>query len=134
VPENVELARVFFTHYSQGRLEELAALLHPDVVVAPAAEPQNELRGRNAVYEFLQSQTARRFVYEIQADRYTPVGDRWVIVEGRGRFSDLEPTGGFHDRSMVWLAEFGDDLLVRSETFDTVEAARAAAAERATRA
>jgi hypothetical protein len=131
VPDNAERARVVFTLYSQGRIDELSEQLHPNAVIVPIAAPDLELRGPAEVGEFLESETVRRWLYEVRGDRFTPVGERWVIVEGRARFSNPEPTGGFHDRSSVWLTEFEGGLLIRSEPMDSVEDARKAVEERA---
>jgi hypothetical protein len=130
VPDNAELARVVFNLYSQGRIEELAQHLHPRAVIVPTAEPEAELFGREAIGEFISGEKVRRWLYEIRGDRFTPIGERWVIVEGRARFSDPEPTGGFHDRSTIWLTEFEGDLLIRSEPMDTLADARKAVQER----
>jgi ketosteroid isomerase-like protein len=130
VADNAELARVVFTLYSQGRIEDLAEHLHPNAVIVPTAVPESELHGRTEVGEFIRSEQVRRWLYEIRADRFTAIGERWVIVEGRARFSDPEPTGGFHDRSSIWLTEFEGGLLIRSEPMDSVEDARKAVQER----
>jgi hypothetical protein len=129
--DNVDLARIVFELYSQGRVEELQRYLHPDAVVVPMVSPEAELHGRSEVGDFISDETGRRWLYEVRGDRFTAVGDRWVIVEGRLRFSNPEPNGGFRDRSSIWLTEFDDGLLIRSEPVVSAEEAQRAVSERA---
>lgn len=97
-------------------------LLHPQVSVSLKAEPGEPLHGAEAVGELLERR-ARSSVYEAVAERFHPLDDERVVVEGRLRWADEERT--LRDDPAVWAVEFRDGLLFRSIAVHSIVEAEA---------
>ena len=107
------------------------ALLHPDVAVSLKARPGEWLYGAGAVGELL-DERAGAAVYEALDERYVPIDDARIVVEGRLRWTDRERT--LRDDPAVWALEFRDGLLYRSIATRSVAEAEAVLASGRTHA
>ena len=121
--ESERLARVCF---DAGRDSDFPRrfkdLLHPDVEVLLKAGPSGWLHGADAVGELL-NERAGAAVYEALDERYHPLDDERVIVEGRLRWTDDRRT--LRDDPAVCAIEFRDGLLYRSIATRSVAEAEA---------
>lgn len=87
-------------------------LLHPDVAVSMRTLAGGSLQGAEEVRTLLEERSATMTVYEPVDERYHPLDDERVIVEGRIRWMDENRT--LRDDPVVWAIEFRDGLLYRS--------------------
>jgi hypothetical protein len=108
--ESERLARHWFGLVRAGSLEQLAELVHEDVVVVSKVQPGLTLRGRDAVAEFV-TQTLTDRLHEVVTDVYRPLDEDRVVVEGRLRWIDEEHV--IRDDPVTWALEFRDGLLLR---------------------
>ena len=97
-------------------------LLPPDIAVSLKAEAGAWLHGADAVGEVLEAR-AGSGVYEALAERYHPLDDERVVVEGRLRWTDAERM--LRDDPAVWAIEVRDGLLFRSVATRSVAEAEA---------
>jgi hypothetical protein len=97
-------------------------LLHPDVAVSLKAAAGAWLHGADAVGEVL-DERAGSAVYEAVDERYHPLDDERIVVEGRLRWTDEERM--LRDDPAVWAIEFRDGLLFRSIAARSVAEAEA---------
>jgi hypothetical protein len=97
-------------------------LLHPEVAVSLKAFPGGWLHGAENVAELLDRRAAAS-VYEALAERFHPLDDERVVVEGRLRWTDESRT--LRDDPAVWAIEFRDGLLYRSMSARSVADAEA---------
>lgn len=102
-------------------------LLHPEVAAALKTLGGEWLHGREAVSELL-DRRAEAPVYEAVDERYHPLDDERVVVEGRLRWMDART---LRDDPVIWAIEFRDGLLYRSIAVRSLAEAEAVlAAER----
>jgi ketosteroid isomerase-like protein len=104
------LARRWFAFIRAGSFDRLHDLLHDDVVIVSRVRPGEIVEGRDAVVSFIEDIVSRS-LYEAVTDRYTPLDDERVIVEGRMRWIDDERV--IRDDPTVWAMEFRDGLVLR---------------------
>jgi ketosteroid isomerase-like protein len=110
--ESERLARRYFSLVGAGELEQVVALMHPDVELSLKTRAHEVLRGREAVARFIEGVATTRVVYEATALEYHPLDDERVIVEGRMRWMDEDRV--LRDDPVVWALEFDSGLLRRS--------------------
>jgi hypothetical protein len=110
VPASERLARRWFEVVEQGALDQLAELVHPDIVLVSKVRTGAVVEGREAFARFVED-TLSQSLYHASADVYRPLDERSVVVEGRLRWSDDEQV--MRDDPVTWALEFEDDLLVR---------------------
>jgi hypothetical protein len=67
MPESELLARRYVMLFSEGRVEELLEMLHPDVELGLKTRPGEVLRGREVVAEYV---AARDPLYQSVAEVY----------------------------------------------------------------
>ncbi len=94
----------------QGALDQLAELVHPDVVLVSKVRTGVVVEGRADFARFVE-ETLARSLYQAAADVYRPLDDRCVVVEGRLRWIDDDQV--MRDDPVTWALEFEDGLLVR---------------------
>lgn len=97
-------------------------LLHPEITVTLDIHGGGRLTGADAVCEFL-DERADAGVYEPVDERYHPLDDERVIVEGRLRWMDDSRT--LRDDPAIWAVEFRDGLVYRSITVRSLSEAEA---------
>ena len=110
VPASERLARRWFDVVEQGALEQLAELVHPDVVLVSKVRSGLVVEGREDFARFVED-TLTRSLYHASAEVYRPLDERCVVVEGRLRWTDDEQV--MRDDPVTWALEFEDDLLMR---------------------
>lgn len=98
-------------------------LLHPDVAVSLKSTEGAWIEGAEAVGEILDRNAAAP-VFDAIDDRYLPLDEDRVVVEGRLRWMDEEERM-LRDEPMVWAIEFRDGLLYRSIVVRSVAEAEA---------
>ena len=97
-------------------------LLHPDVAVSVRTAEGQWVEGADAVGELL-DRNAEAPVFQAADDRYLPLDDERVVVEGRLRWMDGERM--LRDEPAIWAIEFRDGLLYRSIAVRSVAEAEA---------
>lgn len=97
-------------------------LLHPDVAVSVRTADGEWVEGAEAVGELL-DRNADAPVFQAADDRYLPIDEERVVVEGRLRWMDEGRT--LRDEPAIWALEFRDGLLYRSITVRSVAEAEA---------
>lgn len=97
-------------------------LLHPDVAVSLKTLAGEWLRGADAVGDLL-DQRAGSALFEALDERYHPLDEQRVVVEGRLRWTDQQRT--LRDDPAVWAIEFREGLLYRSIATRSVAEAEA---------
>lgn len=110
VPPSERLARRWFEVVEQGALDQLAELVHPDIVLVSKVRTGVVVEGREDFARFVE-ETLARSLYQAAADIYRPLDDRCVVVEGRLRWIDDDQV--MRDDPVTWALEFEDGLLVR---------------------
>jgi len=95
---------------AERAFDELAELVHDDVVAVSKIQPGLVLEGRDEVVRFMQK-TLPDSLYEATTSAYLPLDDERVVVEGRIRWIDEERV--IRDDPVTWAMEFRDGLLVR---------------------
>jgi len=120
--ESERLARRYFALFRKETLEELRAVVHPDVVLElQAVQPGQVLRGRDALVAFLEEELERTF-WEPVAQVFTPIDEDRVVVEGRIRWFDESHV--LRDDPRTWALEFRDGLVLSSRPARNVLDAR----------
>jgi hypothetical protein len=97
--------------FESERLARDLSWLHPEAQIAPSYDASIVV-SRADLEAHLMSE-AEPAVMEARADKYTPVDDERVIVEGQVRIR-RGGGGGFDYRPAVWALIFRDGLLYRS--------------------
>lgn len=105
-----ELARRWFGAVEQGAFDRLPELVHDDITVVSRVRAGAVVQGRDEVTRFIR-ETVSASLYEANAERYVPLDDRRVVVEGRMRWIDEQRV--IRDDPVVWALEFEDGLLIR---------------------
>lgn len=122
--ESERLARLCF---EAGRdldfPRRLKELLHPDVAVSLKTGDGEWVEGAEAVGELLERNAAAP-VFEATDERYVPLDDERVVVEGRLRWMDEEDRT-LRDEPAIWAIEFHDGLLFRSVAARSIAEAEA---------
>lgn len=95
-------------------------LLHPEISASLKATP-GWVHGAEAVGELIDQRAGA--LYEAHDERYHPLDDERVVVEGRLRWTDGDRT--LRDDPAVWALEFRDGLLYRSIATRSVAEAEA---------
>lgn len=121
--ESEKLARICF---EAGRDPDfprrLKELLHPDVAVSLKTPAGEWLHGEQEVAKLL-DRRAEAPVYETVDERYHPLDDARVVVEGRLRWMDDDRM--LRDDPVLWAMEFRDGLLYRSIAVRSIAEAEA---------
>jgi hypothetical protein len=126
--ESERLARELFDRSASGHQAENLSSLHPEAQIAPSYDAAITV-SRADLEAHLMSE-AEPAVMEARADKYTPVDDERIIVEGQ--VCVRRGGGGFDYRPTVWALIFRDGLLYRSwavRSFRDAEARLAASSE-----
>jgi ketosteroid isomerase-like protein len=118
------IARKVLELWPDGPVDDVVALLHPDVSIAPKAASGEVLQGREEVRAWLAA-SREWAVYRVRPSTFSLLRDDVVLVKGRIQWMS---NGILSDSPCVWLIEFEDGLVRRSRTFDSVSAARSASA------
>jgi hypothetical protein len=118
------IARKVLELWPDGPVDDVVALLHPEVSIAPKAANGDVLQGREEVQAWL---VASRdwAVYRVRPSTFSRLQEDLVLVKGRMQWMN---NGILSDSPCVWLIEFEEGLVRRSRTFDSVAAARRASA------
>lgn len=104
------LARRWFGTVGQRAFDRLPELVHDDITLVSRVLAGAVVQGRDEVARFIR-ETVSANLYEANAERYVPLDDRRVVVEGRMRWIDDERV--IRDDPVVWALEFDDGLLIR---------------------
>jgi ketosteroid isomerase-like protein len=121
-PDIESLARRYFALFNARDLDELRALLHPDVVLElRAVQPGAVLRGREEVVRFFENEFPHR-LWETVVQACKPLTETGVVVAGRIRWMDEERV--LRDDPRLWALEFRDGLLLRSVPVHSVSEAQ----------
>jgi ketosteroid isomerase-like protein len=110
-----ELFRNIWDAFTQGRRDDLAVALHPEVEWRPS--PGSEVfRGPDDLDRWLEGQRRAWQSLTIVYEDMREVADDCVIAFGRLTAFDY---GGEQaiDTDVAWVAEFRDDLLLRAASF-----------------
>ncbi len=119
--ESERLARQFFRRSASGRQAESLDWLHPDAQIVPSYDESITV-SRPDLEAHLMSKAAPA-VMEAFADKYRPLDDERIVVEGQVRLR--QAGGGFAYRPAVWALIFRDGLLYRSWALTSVVEAEA---------
>lgn len=111
------LARRWFATVEQGGFDRLAELVHDDIQLVSKVRAGVVVEGRSNVARFVE-ETVAGSLYEANAERYVPLDENRVIVEGRMRWIDEQRV--IRDDPVVWALEFEDELLIRLAPARTV--------------
>ena len=104
------LARRWFGLVQSGSFDQLAELVHEDVVVVSKVQAGAVVEGREAFAAFAETLSGR--LHESSAEVFRPLDDDRIVVEGRVRWIDDERV--IRDDPVTWALEFRDGLLVRA--------------------
>ena len=104
------LARELFHRSASGQQAENLSRLHPEAQIVPSYDASLAVSPADLEAHLMRG--AEPAVMEARADKYTPVDDERVIVEGQVRIR--RAGGGFDYRRTVWALMFRDGLLYRS--------------------
>ncbi len=104
------LARRWFSTVEEGAFDRLPELVHENITLVSRVQPGAVVQGRDEVARFIR-ETVSGSLYEASAERYVPLDDTRVAVEGRMRWIDDERV--IRDDPIVWALEFEDGLLLR---------------------
>ncbi|MGH3134499.1 MAG: nuclear transport factor 2 family protein [Gaiellaceae bacterium] len=111
VPESERLARRYFALFTQGEVDKMLDLIHPEIeMVLKTTRPGDVLRGKDDVAAFVQ-EIAGKF-YESVPEVFRPIDDTRIVIEGRMRWMDDARV--LRDDPMIWALEFRDGLVWRS--------------------
>jgi hypothetical protein len=80
--ESERLARTLFSAMNNGQQAQTLPLIHPDAVIAPSYDPSTVV-SRAELLEHVETGTMR--VFDSVGQKYTPLDDERIIVEGRAR-------------------------------------------------
>jgi ketosteroid isomerase-like protein len=118
-----ESLRALWEAWSRGSVDEMLALLHPDIVWE-SKTPEREYRGHDGVTQWLEGLAHDWKSLTVTLDTVEQAsGDRAVA---RGRVVGFDYGGGKRfDTPLTVVAEFDGDLIVRGRVFgDDAEADR----------
>ena len=90
--------------------DQLADLMHDDVVVVSKIRPGLVLEGKSEVVQLVQEELADK-LYEATTSAFLPIDEDRIVVEGRMRWIDDERV--IRDDPVTWAMEFRDELLIR---------------------
>lgn len=122
-----EVVRTFFAHLSDGDLESMRALLHPDATweVMRAAPGERMASGRDAIVDEFLPPVRGRFVAgdpKVTVHTVFASGDL-VAVESQADGTMLDGSG-YHNR-YAWMIELRGSLLLRVREYMDTAYARA---------
>jgi hypothetical protein len=103
--------------WATAPVDEVLARLHPGAVIVPRAAGGVELRGRDAIREWL-AESRRWIHYRIQPINLLPLSDDAVVVTGRVQW--MKQDAVFRETYCVWSVEFRDGLVYRSIAFPSI--------------
>jgi hypothetical protein len=104
------LARRWWAIVAERAFDQLADLLHDDVVLVSKIRPGLVLEGKSEVVQLVQEELADK-LYEATTSAFLPIDEDRIVVEGRIRWIDDERV--IRDDPVTWAMEFRDELLVR---------------------
>jgi len=90
--------------------DQLAELVHDDVLIVSKIRPGLVLEGKREVLQHVQDELAGK-LYEATTSAFVPIDEHRIVVEGRIRWIDDERV--IRDDPVTWAMEFRDGLLVR---------------------
>jgi ketosteroid isomerase-like protein len=104
------LARRFFALLESKDYDGLDALVHPDVVFAPAMFRGRVYEGHDEVLQGFYELVFSLPAYRPEASRFTDLAPDAVLVDGRIHFVDER--GSLHDKSAFWVLTFSSEQLL----------------------
>jgi hypothetical protein len=104
------LARRWWAIVAERAFDQLADLVHDDVVLVSKMRPGLVLEGKPEVVQHVQDELADK-LYEATTSAFLPLDEDRIVVEGRIRWIDDERV--IRDDPVTWAMEFRDGLLVR---------------------
>lgn len=118
------LARLYFELAGVGNDPRMLEIMHPEVEVSlKKLGGSRMLRGKDEVASFLAEMHETFLFYHSTAERFHPVDDERIVVEGRMRWMVEDRI--LRDDATIWALEFRDGLLFRSTPARTVGEAQA---------
>jgi len=118
------LARLYFELAGLGNDPRMLEIMHPDVEVnLKKLGGGRTLRGKDEVASFLAHMHETFVLYHATAERFHPVDDDRIVVEGRMRWMVEDRI--LRDDATIWALEFRDGLLLRSTPARSVGEAQA---------
>jgi hypothetical protein len=104
------LARRWWAIVEERAFDQLADLVHDEVVLVSKIRPGLVLEGKPEVMQHVQEELAGK-LYDATTSAFLPIDEDRVVVEGRVRWIDDERV--IRDDPVTWAMEFRDELLVR---------------------
>ncbi|MGH3126927.1 MAG: nuclear transport factor 2 family protein [Gaiellaceae bacterium] len=104
------LARRWWAIVAEEAFDQLADLVHEDVVVVSKIRPGLVLEGKREVVHHMHETLAGN-LHEATTTAYLPIDEDRIVVEGRIRWIDDDRV--IRDDPVTWAMEFRDGLLVR---------------------
>jgi hypothetical protein len=104
------LARRWWAIVAERAFDQLAELVHDDVLIVSKIRPGLVLEGKREVLQHVQDELAGK-LYEATTSAFVPIDEHRIVVEGRIRWIDDERV--IRDDPVTWAMEFRDGLLVR---------------------
>ena len=104
------LARRWWAVVAERAFDQLADLVHDEVVLVSKIRPGLVLEGKPEVVQHVQEELVDK-LYEATASAFLPIDEDRIVVEGRIRWIDDERV--IRDDPVTWAMEFRDELLVR---------------------
>ena len=104
------MARRWWAIVTERAFDQLADLVHDDVVLVSKIRPGLVLEGKPEVLQHVQEELAGK-LYEATSSTFLPIDEDRIVVEGRVRWIDDERV--IRDDPVTWAMEFRDELLVR---------------------
>ena len=110
--QNLAVARRLFAAFSEGGVQALLELVHPDVVAHPSIDGGPTLHGREAMEAWWAQISERGTEVEARPLDFEVRGD-WVLVRGYLRYRDGQTLA---ENQTFWLYEIRDGLVTRMES------------------
>jgi hypothetical protein len=110
ITESERLARRWWALVAERAFDQLADLVHDDIVLVSKIRPGLVLEGKREVVQHVQDELAER-LYEATTSAFLPVDEDRIVVEGRIRWIDDERV--IRDDPVTWGMEFRGGLLAR---------------------